>query len=295
MIVIKLQGGLGNQMFQYALASILAKKNKTSIKLDLNFFANKNKIEGFTPREFELSIFENKYKVASQREIIRFFEISKIDLFLKRRGFQYPKVFIEKKLGYHEEVLNIKQPVYLEGYFQSYHYFMGFENLIRKLFLFPLNTVGTDNIQLLNTVQLHETIAVHIRRGDYVNDKKTQAFHGSCSMDYYSKAISYFKKTIEKPRFVFFSDDINWVRENFQANHSNAIFVDVNEGHDSWKDMLLMSTCKHQVIANSSFSWWSAWLNNNNNKVVIAPKIWFADSEINRCSNDLIPPTWIRF
>ena len=135
------------------------------------------------------------------------------------------------------------------------------------------------------------TIAVHIRRGDYVTDKLTQQFHGNCSLEYYHRAIIELQTNNKDFILVFFSDDSDWVKEQFGDLSYSKIFVDHNKNEDSWKDMFLMSSCQHNIIANSSFSWWAAWLNNNPEKVVVAPKEWFAT---NKKTNDLIPSEWIR-
>lgn len=292
MILIKLQGGLGNQMFQYAFASILAKRNDTVVLLDNSFFEQTEKKIGFTPRKFELDIFENNYQKALDSDIISFQNLSKINNLKKKIGLNYPKIYFEQAFNFQKVVLSIKSPVILNGYFQSYKYFIGHEDLIRQLFTFPLNKLDSENIKLLNTIKNSNSIAIHIRRGDYVNDEIAAQFHGTCSLGYYLEAIKLLISKNNEIILVFFSDDNDWVEKQFMDLPIAKIFVSHNKNENSWKDMFLMSSCSHNIIANSTFSWWAAWLNLNPNKIVMAPKNWFA--EIGKNSNDLIPPKWIR-
>jgi hypothetical protein len=136
------------------------------------------------------------------------------------------------------------------------------------------------------------SISIHVRRGDYVSDGFTQQFHGNCSLEYYSNAISLLASNNVDFTLIFFSDDCEWVKEQFKNLTYSKMFIDHNDGENSWKDMLLMSSCTHNIIANSSFSWWAAWLNDNPKKTIIAPKNWYADTKLN--TDDLIPPQWIR-
>jgi hypothetical protein len=293
MIIIQLQGGLGNQMFQYAFARILAKRNSVPLKLDKSFFDTYSKEQEFTPRNFELGIFENTCTQASSKEIIKLTRLSFINKIKKKLGFYYKSnIYLEPSLDFHIEALFIKVPVYIKGYFQSYKYFENKEDLIRETFSFPIESLDDRNKTLLSKLQSETTISVHIRRGDYVTNNKTQQFHGNCSLEYYSNAIALLASKNKGFTLVLFSDDSQWVKEQFETLPYSKIFVDYNTDENSWIDMLLMSSCSHNIIANSSFSWWAAWLNAQPNKIVIAPKNWYANSEKN--TNDLIPAQWIR-
>jgi hypothetical protein len=292
MIIIKMQGGLGNQMFQYAFAQILAQKNNTNVVLDGSFFERVEKNPGFTPRTFELANFNNSYIWGSSSDFVFFHKISIINKFKKKTGLNYPKIYEELLFGFQADALSIKSPVYLKGYFQSYKYLIGYEDFVRQLFSFPIDGLDDFNNELLSTIKSLDTIAIHIRRGDYVNDTVTAAHHGRCSLDYYQEAIKLLVSKNEEFTFVFFSDDSDWVKRQFKDLAYSKIFVEHNKNEDSWKDMCLMSFCNHNIIANSSFSWWAAWLNQHSDKIVIAPKKWFVDAEIN--TNDLIPSEWIR-
>ena len=171
MIVIQLQGGLGNQMFQYAFARILAKRNSVTLKLDKSFFETFSKEQEFTSRNFELGIFENVCKQASAKEIFKLTRLSFIDKIKKHLGFYYKSnIYSEPSLDFQSGAMSIKVPVYIKGYFQSYKYFENQEDLIRETFSFPFESLDDRNKTLLSKLQSETTISVHIRRGDYVTN-----------------------------------------------------------------------------------------------------------------------------
>jgi hypothetical protein len=294
MIVARMDGGLGNQMFQYAMARILAQKNNTSLLLDRSFFDQTEKRLGHTPRKFELAVFNNSYTFASTTALLFFKQLSVFNKIKRELGFNYPKMYQEPSFRYDEKVLRLQKPVYVRGFFQSYQYFKGHENLIRELFAFPIATLDEENRNVLANIKNTNAIGIHIRRGDYVNDATIQHYHSNCSLDYYLKAISLLTEKGNDFTLFFFSDDSDWVKEQFGDLPYPKQFIDYNSGENSWKDMFLMSSCNHNIIANSSFSWWAAWLNENPEKVVIAPKKWFAKSEEELNTSDLTPPVWLR-
>jgi len=294
MIIVKLDGGLGNQMFQMAIGRILAEKNQTFLTFDKTFFNYNKRRLGHTPRNYELRIFEESYLFAGEKEILNFHRLSTINRIKRKLGLNYPKSFRESSFDFNSRVLNQKAPVYLRGFFQSYKYFKGYEELIKKIFVFPQNCLEEINQELLKHIKDSSTLAIHIRRGDYVQDKSIQQYHGNLTTEYYLKAISTVVSKISGLTLIFFSDDNQWVKKEFQNLDHQKMFVDYNTGANSWKDMFLMSCCNHQIIANSSFSWWAAWLNENPDKMVIAPKKWFEKSEKDMNTKDLIPPQWIR-
>lgn len=290
MIIIKIKGGLGNQMFQYAFGWILAKKYKEDLLLDTSVYGEK-KINGIAKREFGLEIFNNDYLFASETDINSFLELSWIQQIRKKIGLNFRKIYNDRVFEYNPNALQLLPPIYLNGYFQSYRYFKGRESAVRNLFNFDIKNIDQSNLEFMQDMEHSSSVAIHVRRGDYVENEKTKSFHGGCSLEYYKRSISYIKNRIINPKLFFFSDDIEWVRKNFNVGLS-SVFVEHNQGSDSWKDMLLISNCKHQIIANSSFSWWGAWLNDNPEKIVVAPARWLAKKEIDM--NDLIPSTWVR-
>jgi hypothetical protein len=292
MLIINLKGGMGNQMFQYALAAIIAKRNNTELFIDKSFFRIAG-VTQHTSRNFELKVFNNDYKEASSEQKMIFRKLSFTNQIKKKLKLNYPKTYYEQSFSFNPEILKLKTPLYLNGYFQSYRYLSGDEIFIKSQFEFSSQKLDENNYRLLNAIKKYNSISVHIRRGDYVNDQSTQKFHGNCGLAYYREALDYFMKE-KKAILFFFSDDIAWVKQNFNTLSYNKVFVDQNKNENSWKDMLLMSSCKHNIIANSSFSWWAAWLNSYKNKIIIAPKIWFANPDQERKTEDLIPREWIR-
>jgi hypothetical protein len=292
--VIKLNGGLGNQMFQYALGHIISLNYNSQLLLDKELFQLKEKTPGHTPRSFELGVFGIDNPSASKEDIRYFEQLSLLNKLKRELNLNYPKMFYEENFSFDAKIENVLPPVYLRGFFQSFKYFKNHEDDIRKLFKFPENILDENNKGLLKKIKFTSSVSIHIRRGDYVEDKVTQKFHGNCSLDYYDQAISKIKEFDKEVEFFFFSDDIKWVENEFKNYRIKKTFVGSNTGKNSWKDMLLMSQCHHNIIANSSFSWWAAWLNKNNFKKIIAPKRWFTNPEKEQYTFDLIPEEWYR-
>lgn len=278
MIIIKLQGGLGNQMFQYAMARSMA--NEKEIYFDFSFLKQNNvSTDNFTARNFELNIFKNLL-IQQVNPYLRKLILSKRKL-ARLIAPKYKIITDENILDYrHSTDYKI---CYLDGYFQNPSLFKSIRSKILSNFKFPsvpneLKSVGDDIEKEQNS------IAIHIRRGDYLKPDINN-FHGLLTMDYYKKAIEIIKSKVENPFFFIFSDDTEWCENNLYFIKSKRI---VQGEHPAWADMLLMAKCKHQIIANSSFSWWAAWLNDNVEKTIIAPKKWFSDQETN-----IIPEEWI--
>lgn len=287
MIVIKLSGGLGNQMFQYALGKHLAVKNNTDLKLDLSFYNSQNL------RNYELQKFNIKEKIATKNDISSFLlpENSSISNKIKYnfcKFFKKNQVVIEKQFTFDSSVLGISSSAYLEGYWQSEKYFKSIEPIIRDCFQIKISP-DLDNKALLIQIAKTNSISIHIRRGDYVNVENTNRIHGTCDLNYYNDAITFLSNKISNPVFFIFSDDIPWVKQNLMIPFDHH-FVSNNIDNDH-EDLRLMSNCKHNIIANSSFSWWGAWLNKNRDKIVISPKHWFIDYTKN--TSDLIPESWV--
>lgn len=287
MITLLLKGGLGNQMFQYAAAKTLANKLNTKLILDVSALS-KTLRWGVNPniRAYELNIFQGvrERKINKNRSIIT----RLINKFNKQN------VFDEPAFTYCNDFWNISPPVILNGYWQSEKYFAPCSTAIREAFTFPEIDENDRNFQIFTQIKNQTSVAVHIRRGDYLLQKNL-AFHGVCSLDYYEKSISFLKKQYPHACFFFFSDDTDWVKKELVHKIDKYTIVEGNNNHDAWKDMFLMSCCDHNIVANSSFSWWGAWLNKNTAKTVIAPEQWFQTSEAYYSTADLIPSSWIRF
>lgn len=280
MIVSRLIGGLGNQMFQYAAGRALSLRNQTQVKLDITGYNNQG---GITKRDYELSIFNIKELFASEEEI----------RYLKSFSLKFCKKRVIKELGNGKictDLLKARGDIYLDGYWQSEKYFLNFSDQIRNDFSFKGPYTGV-NGKLIGIIKKVNSVSVHVRRADYVTDTNTNSFHGLCELRYYNDALNFISSKINNIKVFVFSDDHEWVKKNIKTKY-HTIYISHNIGKSSWEDLRLMSKCKHNIIANSSFSWWGAWLNNNLNKIVVAPKKWFANSSID--TTDLCPYGWIR-
>jgi hypothetical protein len=298
MIIVKLIGGLGNQMFQYAAARGLAHRNSTFMKLDLYGF------ETYKIRKYQLHCFNIVEQFATISEINAFITNSSAKKSVKRQlrfffginqteSFYYPSTsIIEKNLCFSEDAFNQKGHIYLDGYWQSDKYFADIKEVIYRDFSFRIKP-STSNQRILNQINNSNSISVHIRRGDYINNADFNLVHGTCPSEYYQNAISLINDKVHNPTFFFFSDDLHWVKQNITINQPH-VYVDINDEDSSFEDLRLMSNCKHHIISNSSFSWWGAWLNQNPDKIVIAPRNWFANNELNGQSIDIVPEGWIR-
>ena len=291
MLVVKLQGGLGNQMFQYAFGLSVAKKMKAQLYFDLSFY---NQNHGLTPRSYALDIFGYETKIADGKMVDSFFRPGLLQRVLKKAGLDKHTVFHEKTMRFDKRVFDIAPPVYFEGFWQNEQYFSPIENDIRSAFVFK-KSLNTQSQKIAGELaQQQNPVSVHVRRGDYITSVSTNEMHGVCSIAYYQNAIALIKQKVTNPTFYFFSDEAEWVAENLIATGDNAVLVQHNQGDDSWQDMALMSKCCHHIIANSSFSWWGAWLNPADEKMVIAPANWFASKADNLDTRDLIPQKWIQ-
>ena len=294
MIAIKLQGGLGNQMFQYAAAKALSVKAGCVLLMDLSFLQQtaEQSIEGFTSRHYELGIFKNiAQQFISHDQRKKFTKTSLKQQGLKQLGLPYYKIYNEPSFEFNDALFLQKPPVLLDGYWQSEKYFLAEAAEIKKAFTFPALTGADENNKLLADIVNSNAVSVHIRRGDYLHPA-IAAQHGVCSVAFYKSAIEYVQSISPGSVFYFFTDDAAWVQENFTGHLPGSVLVKNNTGAVSWKDMYLMSCCRHNIIANSSFSWWGAWLNGNRSKIVVAPAKWFNNA--NRNDKDVIPAAWIQ-
>ena len=290
MVISKVIGGLGNQMFQYAIGRAVSLQLQTELKLDVSEFDGYALHQGYElDRVFHLQVpIANRQEVRKllgwqsyplvQRIVVRFLPHGVVENMVHEPHFHY----------WHG-VKDLVGNCYLAGYWQSEKYFSEIETQIRQDFSFK-TMVDNKNKKMADYIQSINAISLHVRRGDYVNSSKTNAMHGTCSLDYYQMAMDYIIQQVDNPCFIVFSDDIPWVKANLSTSHV-CRFVDYNQGENSFRDMQLMGLCQHHIIANSTFSWWGAWLNANKDKIVIAPKYWFAHD---KCSTqDLYPSEWM--
>jgi len=283
---MKIIGGIGNQFFQYALGKRLALERSVPLKLDLNWFGIQNS------RKYHLTSYRTNIYEASGIEIYRTtlkprtrYLLNIYNYWQDRKQFQTKRIIEEKKIGYDPEIINVGENAYLEGYWQSYLYFESISKIIRDEYqlLHPLFS-EYDNIQkqIINS----NSVGIHIRRGDYISNQLFRSIYHSCSLDYYIQAMEIIMEKVLAPKFFIFSDDIEWAKMHFQSISDAYIIHQAGEESD-YQELILMSQCKHNIIANSSFSWWSAWLNPNPSKIVIAPVKWYKDPESNKQTEDL--------
>ena len=282
MVITKLIGGLGNQMFQYAAALALSIRLRTEMKIDLTRFAS------YPLRTFELECYNIKTFTASEADIARL--TSPSNLWGRLVGFRKNHILQEKHFHVDPRFYCWRGDCYLDGYWQSERYFLEQEDVIRHCFSWK-NSIISACEELRRDIEAKTAVSIHVRRGDYVSSYETNAFHGTCSIEYYHEAAKLVACQVRSPHYFIFSDDICWAKDNLHLPFPTTFMSDRSLHHAS-VDMLLMSYCQHHIIANSSYSWWGAWLCSNPEKIVIAPKKWFNDSTID--TSDLIPQGWQR-
>ena len=290
MVITNLIGGLGNQMFQYAAGRALSLERGVPLRLDISGFANYELHQGFELQR----IFNCPADIASEADVRGIMDwqfspvirrvVSRLGLVALRR-----KAWVmEPHFHYWEGIKNSPSDCYLTGYWQSEKYFSEVATQIREDFSFRLALVHK-NAEFAKQIDKTNAVSLHVRRGDYVHNKKNADVYEQCSLDYYCGAIKYIEASVDNPQFFIFSDDISWVKSNMKMD-GQYHYVDHNQGAESYNDMRLMSLCKHHIIANSSFSWWGSWLGSNFDKTVIAPKDWFSNQTM---TTDLLPRNWI--
>lgn len=280
-IIIKMGGGLGNQMFEYATAQTLAKKLNCGLEFDLSYFNH-----GYA-RPNELGIFGVVPKKTKDFRAQLYWFLRKPLKYLKCEKFLGLNIYNEKTFIYEKRFEQIQPNTFVSGFFQSIKYFDA--ELAREIFSFIAQPEG-ENKELSEKMNLENSVSIHIRRGDYLKSHHIN-FYNQLGQEYYTAAIEKIKEHTLNPQFYVFSDDVNWVEENLKLD--NATYVKHNTGVNSWRDLMLMCRCKHNIIANSSFSFWGAFLNQNPQKMVIAPKIWFSGDDADKKTTDLFPKDWI--
>lgn len=287
-VITRLNGGLGNQLFQYAAGRALADRLGAPLKFDLSEF------DTYLLRRFELDQFNINAGIATSTELANFvINPSRFQRYCSRLaislGLGFNKIaFKENKFGYDGTFEKIRHPMYLNGYWQSEKYFKSVGDKLRSE-LCLADKLGETSQKILGEILQCPAVSLHIRRGDYISNPSAASVHGVCPLDYYYSAIRHITTRVQNPYFFVFSDDPQWAKDNLKIGYP-VQFVEANGPDRSVEDMWLMKSCNHHIIANSSFSWWAAWLNNKQDKIVIAPRIWFLDKKIN--TRDLIPELW---
>lgn len=284
MIIVKITGGLGNQLFQYALGRALSLKLGCELVLDISFYPQQ------ILRKYELNKFNIKARLATTTEITKagggnhfvFRLIRKLGLV----SLFYSKYIKElEPVTYLRDIDTCQAGCYLDGCWQNQDYFKGYKSLLCDDLSSRL-PISLPAEKWLDEIKITDSIGLHVRRGDYVTNLEANSVHGICGLDYYKKSVQYITEKVKKPVFYIFSDDINWCKENFDFIENKVFVSDTESAID---DLMLMCSCKHNVIANSSFSWWGAWLNQNKTKIVVSPVNWIKNNPNNL---KWVPDTW---
>lgn len=291
MVVSWILGGIGNQMFQYAAARAFALDRGDELLLDLRMFDGYGLHQGF-----ELDrVFSARFDKAQPRHLdsVLGWQSGLMALRVLRRpafaALRARSLVVEPHFNHWPGLALQGGDIYMMGYWQSERYFERHAKAIRADFQFR-TPLDARNAALAARIRDCESVSLHVRRGDYASNPKNRKILHLCSPDYYREAIDRVCRRVKAPVFFVFSDDPQWVRENLAGIPDHEI-VEHNRGGASYIDMQLMSTCRHHIIANSSFSWWGAWLNATPERIVIAPRQWFCNGTDDR---DLIPADWQR-
>jgi len=286
-IICEITGGLGNQMFQYACGKAIAYRLSAKFLLDLSLLKYSN-------RTFMLDTFPNIRSVQKYKPSHDSAGFKKIfQRVLQGLGIRYCQHIQEPHYSYWPEIENIQNSVRLSGYWQNEKYFLKISSLIKQDFVFP-NFSCTEAEAIAQKIRQSScSVSIHIRRGDYVQNLAINQVHGICSMEYYEKALQIIvdKNNESLPEIFLFSDDPKWIKSNFNTKGFPFVIIDIPQHKSApYHDMHLMSLCRHHIIANSSFSWWGAWLSARDG-IIVAPKRWFKEETMRQYNPSL--PSWI--
>jgi hypothetical protein len=288
MIISRLIGGLGNQLFQYAFGRYLAHINHTNLKLDITGF------ETYKLHYYSLSNFNIIEEFATPEDINKIKPLT--GSLIQKASYHVKRIlgsnrFVEEKgLEFSKEVMECHNNSYLQGYWQSEKYFKPIEKIIREEFIIRTTPSGKDK-EIADQINGTMSVSLHVRRADYITNPETNKIYGSIGLEYYNKSLEFLSARVTNPHLFIFSDDFDWVKKFLDTDYP-VTYVDHNDHRKNYEDLRLMSLCKHNIIPNSTFSWWGAWLNQHPDKLVIAPEKWFITSKFD--SRDIIPDEWIK-
>lgn len=295
-VSVALHGGLGNQLFQFATGLSVARQHLAPLTLDLTWFDMAQHLPNTTVRKYALEPFGvdlPTYRKPTPEGSPARFLLYRIVRKLKRHlGISEPGVTTlnEKSFRFDPRVLSAAPPLYLFGYWQSPLYFDRIRPELTAMLGKPRQMNEATSL-LHEQIRNADAICLHVRRGDYVTNQQAASTHGLCDMSYYHTGLAHVRQGLAAPHAFLFSDDPQWVRVNLKLDIPMTV-VDVNGPDDAHQDLWLMAACKRFVIANSSLSWWGAWLSDAQSKIVVAPRRWFADEKLD--TTDLIPQDWLR-
>ena len=284
-MIIRITGGIGNQMFQYALKLKLDSILSQNCEIDTRFYQKNSVHNGFELNKV-FGIQAPLYDGPVQPLADQFPILYKMCFHRGILSLKTAHRLTEIRTCFRPEVLTMYgKNAYIDGYWQSEEYFHGIEDKVRRNFQFSAFT-EQENLRLEQIIKEKQSVSLHVRRGDYVGVSR---FVSLGKTDYYQRAVEYIKSNVEDPLFIVLSDDISWCRENLELP-ADSIFVTWNIDDKSYRDMQIMSICKHNIIANSSFSWWGAWLNSNPKKIIVAPDRFFNGNVED--DSHIIPKVW---
>lgn len=285
MIVSRLIGGLGNQMFQYAAGRALALRRGVAFAIDSRAFSD------YDTHAFGMRCFQAELNEAPARLLPNPPAEGRFQRLLRRFVPSPLTVYIEKTFTFDEAVLHLPDEQYLDGYWQSEKYFVDVADVIRKDFTVR-HTPSAANQAWLDQIARTHSVSLHIRRGDYVTNPSAAAVHGTCDLGYYERAVACVRETTGiDPELFVFSDDPDWVAANLRLPYQMHLVRD-NDASTNFEDLRLMTACRHHIVANSSFSWWGAWLDARSDSITVAPARWFAGDTPD--ARDLVPQRWTR-
>jgi hypothetical protein len=291
MITVRLSGGMGNQMFEYACARALALRNGTEVRLDLTYLLDRTPRFFLQPhfvfRNYDLDIFS----LPQDTKILRRKYPPFIGSVLIALDLFYHNIFkpkgTERQFQFDESILALGDGTYLDGKWQSEKYFAEYTDVIRKDFA-QHDTLSPLSQKLADEIVSKNALCVHVRRGDFLK----HTLFNTTDETYFTRAVEEISKRTSIEAIYVFSDDIEWCRQNLSFSYPTTFVGKEYSGPKSREQFYLMRQCKHFVIPNSTFSWWAAWLSENPDKVVVAPKKWFGDPSIN--TSDACPAEWVR-
>ena len=283
MIISRLEGGLGNQLFEYAIGRHLSIKNKTGLVLDTsNYLIDKSN------RHYELCRYNIKVKTANIVSGI-FVRLGKYIIPEITKNIRLPIKYIKERNNYFDkEIFSEQRNIILDGYWQSEEYFKDIRDTILDD-LTLLSDPDKENKKMLKRINNSNSVCLHVRRDDYISNPLLQKFHGNLTPEYYNEAINSICDRINDPEFYIFSDEPEWCKRNIFTSRPHT-YVDINGPDKAPEDLRLMSACNHFIIANSSFSWWAAWLAEKAGTIIIAPKRWYREKD----EGDIVPKRWLR-
>ncbi|GAB3930268.1 alpha-1,2-fucosyltransferase [Larkinella terrae] len=297
MIVVELMGGLGNQLFQYALGRSLAIQNKTDLFVDTGFLMSRNVTgRNIVYRNYDLDIFTLKPPIAKPSVSQRYGTSPSVSIRFIKKSFNRaiktgPLEYIAEQtpFQYDQRVARASDNVYVSGYWQSIRYFQEIKDQLKLEFRFA-NPIPAFAAELTEELQKKESVCVHVRRSDFVTNSR----HNIIQPDYYERAERIIRERVAKPTYYVFSDDIDWCRTNLRFNATTIYVGNEWAGERAQTYLQLMTFCRHYIIPNSTFGWWAAWLNNGFDKIVIMPQKWVYDRSGFVSSDELAYPEWIR-